>query len=230
MEDKELSKEKIVTLITEGKDKFYIPLVLEVGSYDGKDSRELANILDRESIFYCFEADKRSQDIFHKLNYQASKHLNLIEFAVGNIDGAIDFHLSDSDTRRHDHNKDSWSASSSIKKPKTHLELFKDVDFKRTVRVPCIKLDSWFRIANLNMIVDFIWVDINGAEEDFILGGLKTLNESTRYLYIEFSDKELYEGQITKDQISKLLPNFEILGVYNFKGNFGNLLLKNKTL
>ena len=44
------------------------------------------------------------------------------------------------------------------------------------------------------------------------------------------SDKELFENQITKNDIKKLLPSFEELGIYNFLGNYGNVLLRNKNL
>lgn len=229
MEEHELSKEKIASLILEGKDRFYLPCIFEVGCYDGKDSRELAKALNRDSAFNLFEADQRSIDILLKSN-TPDLHLNLIPFALGNVNGPVDFYLSDSETRRHSHNPDSWSASSSLRKPKTHLDLFKDVQFNESIKVQCIKLDTWYATKQEKLIVDFIWVDINGAEEDFILGGLHTLNAYTRYLYIEFSDKELYEGQISKDKILALLPNFELIGTYNFQGNFGNILLKNKSL
>ena len=73
-------------------------------------------------------------------------------------------------------------------------------------------------------------MDINGAEEDFILGASAVLKYRVRFLYIEFSDKELYEGQITKEKILNLLPDFSLMNIYNFKGNFGNLLLKNRNL
>ena len=221
-ESNELSKKEIKKLIN--KDN---PIIIEVGAYDGADSREL-NKLYEHAICFCFEADPRSQKLFIKMNSRNT--LILEKYAVGSIDGEVDFYTSDSDTRRHKHNTHSWSASSSLKKPKTHLQLFKDVQFKDCIKVNSIKLDTWYRENIVKDIVDFIWVDINGAEEDFILGASKTLKEKTRFLYIEFSDKELYENQITKDKMLELLPDFELLSIHNFKGNFGNLLLKNKTL
>jgi FkbM family methyltransferase len=220
VEEKELSKIEIATLINVDT-----PLILEIGAYDGKDSKELCRLLV-SPVCFCFEADPRSQELFCKQN----KHNNLIleRCAVGNVDGLVDFYKSGSKTRRHKHNKDSWSASSSLRAPKTHLELFEDVFFEEKIQVECIKLDTWHRRVKHN--IDFIWCDINGAEEDLILGGLNALQEHTKLLYIEFSDKELYEGQIKKDRILELLSNFELIGIYNYKGNFGNMLLKNKTL
>jgi len=225
---KELSKYKIAKLMYTIDDA---PIILEIGSYDGKDTQQLARI--PYSSVICFEADERIYDSFNNRVGTVS-NIFLKKLALGNVDGEVDFYLSDSDTRRHD-NKNFWSASSSMKEPNFHLELFKDVYFKEKTKVKSEKLDTWYNehIRPLDRNISFIWCDINGAEEDFILGGIDTLQNHTRYLYIEFSDKELYKGQITKDRILELLPNFELIGIYNFPkdlGNFGNLLLKNKTL
>ena len=78
-----------------------------------------------------------------------------------------------------------------------------------------------------------MWVDVNGGEEGFLEGGINTINNKVKYLYIEFNgvgDKKLYDGCFTKDDILSELPNFKELGVFNFMGNFGNVLLENKTL
>lgn len=233
VEETELSKKEIANLILEGKDEYYLPIVLDVGCYDGEDSRELAKALCRNAAFYCFEADKRVYDVLIKLNKLDNITLNFYPLALGNYNGEVDFYLSDSDTRQHYPNT-VWSASSSLKEPNYHLELFKDVKFENKISVDCLKLDTLKKfVFKPPQVIDFIWCDINGAEEDFILGGMDTLQNHTRYLYIEFSDKELYKGQITKDCILELLPNFELIGIYNFPKdleNFGNLLLKNKTL
>ena len=69
-----------------------------------------------------------------------------------------------------------------------------------------------------------IWADVQGAEENLIKGGLKTLSH-TKYFYTEYEDDELYEGQITLDQIKNLLPNFKAIGYF---GN--NVLFKNTAL
>lgn len=218
----DLSKQAISSLITSES-----PVILEIGMYDGEDAREMAQMIPSSTI-YGFECDPRSIALYK--SFENPKNIILNEVAIGSTNGLVDLFMSDSDVRRHYTDQDSWSASSSIRKPKTHLELFPDVWFKKTIKIECMTLDKW-RIDNIPArIIDFVWADVNGAEYDMVLGGQKTLNEFTKYLYMEFSDRELYEGQPKKDDILKLLPNFETIGIYNFRGNFGNILLKNKTL
>jgi FkbM family methyltransferase len=197
---------------------------LDIGTYDGADAVEMSRLFDGAEV-HCFEADPRSQRLFQKLN--EGNGLILHRLAIGGIDGYCDFYESDSETRRHYAFQEEWSASSSLKKPKFHLELFSDVQFKEPIQVPCQTLDSWYKQNIAGRLIDFIWADVNGAEGDLIRGGTKTLNEHTRFLYIEFSDKEIYEGEIKKQELLDLLPNFAEIGVFNFLGNFGNVLLRN---
>jgi len=218
----DLSKQAISGLIQNET-----PIILEIGMYDGEDAREMAQTMPR-SIIYGFECDPRSIALYK--SFENPENIVLNEVAIGSKNGLVDLFMSDSDTRRHYTDQDSWSASSSLRQPKTHLDLFPDVDFKKTIKVECMTLDKWYEKTLLGKTIDFVWADINGAEYDMILGGQKTLNSFTKYLYVEFSDKELYTGQPKKDDMLKLLPNFDVIGIYNFRGNFGNILLKNKTL
>ncbi len=202
------------------------PLILDIGCYDGKDSVEMSKLF-KNCVIHCFECDKRSIKLFNQKTKDIP-NIFLHEFAMSNVNGLIDFYLSDSDTRRHYEGQESWSASSSIRKPKNHIKLFEDVKFNIVEKVRSVSLDDWF--SGLRYI-DLIWVDVNGGEEDFIKGGIETLLNLTKYLFIEFSDKELYEGQINKDKLLSLLGNtFEVIDVYNYEGNFGNLFLKNNLL
>lgn len=218
----DLSKKAISKLITSPN-----PVILEVGMYDGEDAREMASEIPNSTI-YGFECDPRSIALFK--SFENPKNIILNEVAIGAKNGLVDLYLSDSDVRRHYTDQDSWSASSSIREPKTHLDLFPDVDFKKTVKVECVSLDNWHKKTMPDTVIDFVWADINGAEYDMILGGQKTLNQFTKYLYIEFSDKELYKGQPKKDEMLAFLEAFEVVAIYNFRGNFGNVLLRNKRI
>ena len=55
-----------------------------------------------------------------------------------------------------------------------------------------------------------------------IRGGRESLSR-TRFLYTEFSDEELYEGQITLSGILELLPDFRIVEIW-----LDDVLLENR--
>tara|TARA_R100001015_G_C4555157_1_gene116140 strand:- start:16 stop:705 length:690 start_codon:yes stop_codon:yes gene_type:complete len=224
MTDKEINKELFLKFFTNKKNL----TIMDIGTYDGKDSIEFSKLFPKSKI-YSFEADKRSVEIFKEIAGK-TKNIKLIQTALSNIDGEIEWYASKSDTRRHyDFQKD-WSASSSLKKPAEHLTLFKDVAFTKLPKIKSTKLDTWMQNKHINHI-DIMWVDVNGGEFEFLEGAMDTINNKVDYLYIEFTKvdgRALYDGAPTKDDIKTKLKGFEELGVYNFKGNFGNLLLKNK--
>jgi len=208
----ELTKNKITNLL--GKNN---PLILEVGSYDGQDSLGMLQCMT-ESEIYAFEADPKSIEHFKRLNHP--DQITLVERAVGNKDGYIDWYPSLNNAGRE------WSLSSSLKKPLNHLKNYPTVSFKNDPdQVKCVKLDTWAQENINDKIIDFIWCDVNGAEEEMILGAINTLKSQTRFFYTECFDTELWEGQVNERWILETLDNFEFVSRHGH-----NILLKNKSL
>ncbi len=115
------------------------------------------------------------------------------------------------------------SASSSLKKPVKHLEMAPWVKFDTKVKVKVVTLDTFAATEGLAAI-DFIWADVQGAEDQMIAGGQKAL-ATTSYLYTEYSDVEVYQGQINLKQIVERLP-----GKWEVLEDFGDdVLLRNVT-
>jgi len=207
------------------------PVIFDIGTFDGNDSLEFLNLFD-DPVIYAFEADDRSINLFN--SHVGESPIQLIKTALADVDGHITFYKSDSDTRkhkRHNHEK-TWSASSSIKKPNDHINIFPDIQFGNSVKVKSTKLDTWMIGKDISKI-DIMWVDVNGGEEEFLSGGIDTITNKVKYLYIEFNavdGRQLYNECLTKEDIKNKLPNFKELGTFNFMGNFGNVLLENKNI
>jgi FkbM family methyltransferase len=197
-----------------GKDN---PIILEIGTNDGEDSEDFVNTF-KDIQLYCFEPDPRA---IQRFKNRMSKYSNykLYEMAISNNNGEIDFHLSGGNNPGMPWYGD-WDKSSSIKKPKLHLLQHRWCNFNNIIKVETKRLDDWFNEEKLESI-DFIWVDVQGAEKELIEGAKETLKK-TRYLYTEFDDSELYEGQPNLEQILKMLPDFKFV---KFVEN--NVLLKN---
>ena len=104
------------------------------------------------------------------------------------------------------------------------------VEFNNPIEVPSIKLDTWFESQSDINFIDFIWADVNGGEKELILGGLNTLKNHVGYLYTEYSNNELMEGQPTLNEILDMLDGtFTCLekNSNGIKGMYGTALLKN---
>jgi len=114
-----------------------------------------------------------------------------------------------------------WDCSGSIRKPKNHLKVHPWCKFEKNIVIETKTLDTWCREQGIDRI-DFIWMDVQGAEIDVIRGARNALKK-TRYLYTEYSNKELYEGQLSLKQVLKELVEFDVVVRYP-----DDILLKNK--
>ena len=92
--------------------------------------------------------------------------------------------------------------SSSILKPKQHLELHPDVTFNGTEEVEVDLLDN-YDIGQCN----FINIDVQGYELEVFKGAKKTL-EQIDYVYCEVNRDEVYEGNAFIGEIDDYLSNY----------------------
>ena len=206
-----MRKEEIKNLIN--KDN---PLIFEIGCADGKDTLDFINTFKKLKI-YCFEPEPKNIELV-KQTVHYDNHF-LFEGVISNINGRVVFNRSRTD------NPTDLSYSGSIKKPKEHLNEWPQIKFDEHITVKSIKLDTFCENNNIELI-DFIWADVQGAEEDMIISGLNTFKNKVRYLYTEYSNKEYYIGQLNLDGILNLLgEDWELVSVFEY-----DILLKNKKL
>ena len=182
------------------------PVIIEIGSNIGMTTSLFLKTFPEAKIF-CFEPDPSLVSRFK--NNIKNKNVSLFEFAIGNTNGTTAFFRSSGTNALEDRTQ-----SGSIKKPKNHLSQHPDIVFKEKISVPIIRLDDWFKDQNIDE-VDFIWADVQGAEEDLILGATEVLKK-TKYFYTEYSNLEDYEGQISLKKISLLLNNFFIHRIFSY--------------
>ncbi len=195
-----LTVQEVSHLIGGGPDP---SLILEVGANSGQTTVEFIQCMPEARII-CFEPDPRAIQKFK--SHIHSPYVSLVEIAIGADNGTVMFHQS-SGAEHID--PQGWDHSGSIRKPKSHLEVWPWVKFERQIPVPMMRLDDW-AIQNQIEAVDFIWADVQGAESDLVLGAQAVLSR-TRFFYTEFSDDEWYEGQINFNTLSACLPGFSLL-------------------
>lgn len=193
------------------------PIILEIGAHDGADTIGFLQIINKVKL-YCFEPNPDTALIFKKRIEELKKrkkniNCSLFEVAISDKNGQSEFYITA---------EKKYSAQSTLKKPKNILKQSQNIwKNGKTIIVKTEKLDDWVKKQNIQQI-DFIWADTEGAEKALIKGGLKTLNEKTKFFYTEFNNNEAFEDQPKLSEILKLLPNFKLLKIY---GN--NALLKN---
>lgn len=192
------------------------PIILDVGCYLLEDSQKFAERFTNGNIF-SFECDPRN--IAEILNKDKLSNITVIESAISNYDGESEFWQSDKI-----HNNNDYWLSGSIKPPTGHL-LEYPVSFSNSpIKVPCQKLDTWYKNTINGKTIELIWCDVNGGEKEFLEGAIQTL-QNTNLLWIECFEKELYQNQVSCEWINNFLLKYNFKYIYTYGHN--KLYIKN---
>lgn len=184
------------------------PVIVEIGCNDGSHTLEFLGAFPNCKII-CFEPDERAAGRFRKkVN---DPRVVFFSCAIGSVDGTARFFASGGNPLATPDPRfpEDWDLSGSIHPPLLHLQTTPRVTFANQYEVTIRRLDSMIQELGLEK-VDLIWADVQGAEADLICGGRQTLRK-THYFYTEYSDQELYAGQINLDQLRALLPGFRLI-------------------
>ena len=189
-------------------------MVLEIGAHHGTHTDMLLAAFPKATV-HAFEPDPRAIEV-HRRSIR-DRRATLHELAIGAENGRAEFHVSSGlppgagDAARREYPK-GWDQSGSLRAPKKHIERYPWVKFARTIKVDVRTLDT-FAAKHAIDSIDLIWADMQGAEGDLAKGGAATLAR-TRFLYCEYSDDELYEGEPTLAALLEMLPGFEVVKRY----------------
>lgn len=188
------------------------PVIVDCGAHIGTDTVEFA--AHYGSRIYAFEPVK---NIFQQLvsNTKEYENVTCFNLALSSSDGVADMYISSGYS----------DGSSSLLKPKKHLEYHPDVYFKNVEQVKCTKLDTW---ANENKVkhVDMLWLDMQGAEQKMLMESFIIL-ETVSVIHTEVSLLETYEGMSSYKGFKNFLKarGFEAVFEAIPKGNYGGNVL-----
>ncbi len=199
------------------------PVILEIGSNDGTHTAWFLELFPNARI-YCFEPDSRAATKFEE-NLGDCQNVTLFKMAVSDKVGKANFYPSSGfrpgdachlkkESQSANGESECWDASGSLKKPVNHLIFYPWVTFGSAVEVDTTTLDAWCEQHGVTCI-DFIWMDVQGAEINVFDGAKKTLPK-VRAIYTEYSNHDLYEGQPTLRDIAKALSQFKIAVRYPY--------------
>lgn len=185
------------------------PIIFEIGCNGGGHTRQFIRSFP-SGTFYCFEPDPRALATF-KERIGDSPAVNLFDCAVGAEQGTVTFYQSSGwpDAARKQTMPQGWHLSGSIRKPKTHLSVFEWCTFDTTLEVPMTTIDTVCDRHDIEEI-DFIWMDVQGAEKDVFSGAVNMLAR-VKWIYTEYNEQEMYEGQAGLNQLIEYLPGFRVL-------------------
>lgn len=166
--------------------------VLHIGANDGGELKHYLDLGIQDMIF--FEPDELMYSILSsKIKECDKKSIKSYNIALGNDDRKIEFNISNN-----------RGQSSSILKPKKHLEIHPEVIFTETKIVDMTKLDN---IPFDRNTFNFINMDVQGYELEVLKGSLQTLL-CVDYIYTEVNKEYVYENNCLIKELDDFLLKF----------------------
>lgn len=188
------------------------PVIIEIGADSGMDTLRLSGLFPGGKIF-SFEPDPRNVPrVLSRIS--GVDNVELTVKAVSSASGKAVFHLSTAKSG-------GGQGSSSLREPNLTTAVFPDIEFPESIEVDCLRLDDFCDERGISTI-DFLWMDVQGAEDLVIDGGVQTFDRRVRFLYTEYSNLEMYKGQLGLDRLMQKLPTYRIEKIYT-----SNVLLRN---
>jgi len=197
------------------------PIIVEIGVARGEDTTKIIDRLaahhkDTAYEYYGFEPDPRNIATIKK--ERINHFIHLIPAAVGDANKRATFHQSGGTNPEFGYEH---SLSGSLKKPVNHLTAHPWCKFETTAEVRMVTLNAFFEMFSPTHI-DFIWCDVQGAE-DLVLAGGDFALAHTRYFYTEYYNHEMYQGQIPAAEIHRRLgPGWRVVEMWPYDILFEN--------
>ena len=171
------------------KYKMNVRGIVHIGAHYGEEIQEYVdNGIQNITVF---EPLSKNFNILSQRMQNVNADIQGHQVALGSKKGTATMFLSSNEAQ-----------SSSILKPKQHLELHPDVSFDGTEQVEVSLLDD-YDIGESN----FINIDVQGYELEVFKGGKKTL-EKIDYIYCEVNRGEVYEGNAMVEELDEFLSSY----------------------
>ncbi len=163
------------------------PVILEAGAHIGIDTLAMAKEWKNATI-HAFEPESQ---LFRKLqkNTEGIPSIHIYPLALADKTDEVDFYISSGQS----------DGSSSILKPKKHLDIHPQVIFEDKKSVQAITLDDW-SMQNGITKVDMLWLDLQGYELPVLKNSLSILR-GVNVIYTEVNLIENYENNALYNEL-----------------------------
>jgi FkbM family methyltransferase len=166
--------------------------VLHIGAHHGQEYSTYKRLNISPIVFV--EALPHTYNI---LTQNVGPECICINVAIGNHEGVVSMYVDEANT----------GGSSSVLKPKIHLQQYPHIQFPYQVDVPITKIDT------LDLpLCNFINMDIQGYELEALKGAAIYLN-TVDYLMLEINRAEVYENCAQIEQVDQYLLQYGFIRV-----------------
>ena len=190
-------------------------IFLEIGACEGEDSIRYLKLFP-EIHLYAFEPHPGNiAKIRQNPLLVSNPRFSLFEMAVSDHEGECQFHLSSGQPEQNEQigEWDYGNKSSSIFAPSKLMDKFVPwLKFRDSITIQSTTIQALFNEHHWPR-VDFLHMDVQGAELAVLRGGLNQL-QRVRSIWLEVSFHQIYEDQAKPSEIEALLASRGFLKVF----------------
>jgi FkbM family methyltransferase len=181
------------------KSKSEVEVIFDIGSCHSLESVEFAKRYKNAEIF-AFEANPETYKVCLE-NTKDYPAISVINKAVNDFDGRCLFYPMDKDRTITTWEDGNQGASSLYRANGTYDHIEKYVQYE--IEVPCTRLDTFCESQNIKK-VDFIWMDLQGAELK-ALQSLGSILDTVKIIHTELEINPMYDGQCLFKDVNEYL-------------------------
>lgn len=173
------------------------PVIVEAGAHHGEDTCNMKHLWPKSTIF-AFEPNPNS----FSLTKERIKNLSDVYcFPLGLYDysGSHVFYKCNLDD----------GASSFLESTEKRKSFYRD---QAPIEINCITLDDFAEENNIEK-VDFVWLDVEGAELNVFKGAKKVL-ENLDAVYLEVNFQEFRKGMTQYEDVKRFLEKAGFFQIY----------------
>lgn len=208
--------ETAYTAIKEHLEIISCPVVFELGMCDGYHTGMLLNWCHGQGKnYHGFEPDPRN--VSKIINSGIWQRMQFLPDAVGHVTGKIPFHLSTCEPNG------CVGASSISEFTPVLTQSWSWLKCQGDIEVQCWRLDDFCQKHGIDHI-DFLWMDVQGAER-LVFDGGKEMLKKTSLIWTEYDGGTLYKDSSTIKDVLSFFPGWKVICDCG-----GDVLLKNPNI
>lgn len=177
--------------------------ILDIGGCEGEESIRYSRIFPLSSIYIFEPLPENQKHIAENIIKYKAENIELIPMAVSDEEGISQFYVSSGHPENlpKDLDWDFGNKSSSLLPPQ--INPHKWLNFNDIINVITITLNSFLANNKIN-IVDFVHMDVQGAELKVLMGAKHAI-KNIKAIWLEVADIELYKNQPLRKDIENFM-------------------------
>ena len=190
---------------------------IHIGGFIGEELTEYRSIGLKNTILF-----ERKQKLYESIKSKCQNDDQVFNVALGSDTFEADMFISD----REGGVEFGAGASSSLLKPKIHLEEHPEVTFPTTETVEVCRLDNFLKSKTIRALdYNILNIDVQGKELE-VLKGAGDILGCIQLMILEVNVAEVYENCVLVDDLDEFFKdyNFQRLGTYWQSASWGDAI------